>query len=325
MVSAPSVRAVHALGVAFACVCFSSCGSGLVDSTQPRTSSKAPADVPAGMRPVPGGRLALGAGDERFPGRATVAVDVAAFLIDEREVTNAEFREFVEATGYVTDAERLQNSVTFLPPELPPEAAPPPESILGGQGTWFVIAGASWQHPLGPGSDLDGLADHPVVHVSLNDARAYAEWAGKRLPTEAEWEWAARGGLDGAPFIWGAEYNELQPRANVWQGRFPLENLGVDGFTTTAPAGTFEPNGYALYDMAGNVWEWVATARGEGAGAELHEVWRVGMEPGLDAMIKGGSFLCAESYCQGYRPSERQFKIPEDASNNLGFRCAKSL
>ncbi len=277
------------------------------------------------MRRVPAGRLEMGAGDERYPGRPTVAVDVPAFLIDEREVTNAEFRAFAEATGYVTDAERLQNSVTFLPRDLEPDRAPPPESILGGQSPWFVIAGASWRQPLGPGSDIADLDDHPVVHVSLNDALAYAEWAGKRLPTEAEWEWAARGGLAGQPFIWGAEYVEAEPRANVWQGRFPLENHRFDGFTTTAPVGCFEANGFGLFDMAGNVWEWVATGRGAGAGAELHEVWRAGMEPGLDAMIKGGSFLCAESYCQGYRPSERQFKIPEDASNNLGFRCAKSL
>lgn len=281
--------------------------------------------APEGMVLIPHGSFALGSGDERFPDRAAVDAQVEAFYIDIHEVTNAQFRAFVQDAGYVTESERIGNSVTFIPPDLPEQEQPPVDSILGGQSPWFVIAGASWMHPMGPGSTIEGRDAHPVVHVSRGDAEAYAQWAGKRLPSEAEWERAARGGRAGEPFVWGQTYVEFEAPANVWQGRFPVENLQVDGYVTTAPVKSFAANPYGLFDMAGNVWEWVSTNRGEGAGGELHERWRPGMEPGLGALIKGGSFLCAESYCQGYRPSERQFKLAEDASSNLGFRCARDL
>ena len=253
---------------------------------------------------IEGASYLLGAGDERAGPDAWVETRVSGFWIDAHEVTNTRFREFVEATGHVTDAERIGDSVAFT----------------RGVG-WQIVPGAQWRHPLGPGSDVEGKGDHPVVHVSLEDARAFAAWAGARLPTEAEWELAARGGLPGQPYAWGAERRPGggEP-ANCWQGEFPHEDSLADGFAYTAPVGSFPPNGHGLFDVAGNVWEWVETSRGEGPAGALHEPWVPGMEPGLDAQIRGGSFLCADNDCQGYRVTARQFKLPRDGSNNVGFR-----
>ncbi len=257
---------------------------------------------------ISGGTLQLGAGDERRALEESVAVAVDGFWIDAHEVSNAQFAEFVAATGHVTDAERIGDSVVFVRDE-----------------GWQIVAGADWRHPLGPQDEIEGREDHPVVHVSYLDAQAYAAWAGKRLPTEAEWEWAARGGLVAMPYVWGAQLRPAgTPPANCWQGEFPFEDSLEDGFAYSAPVGSFPANGYGLFDMAGNVWEWVETRRAQGPAAALHEPRTPDTEAGLDYQIRGGSFLCAENYCQGYRPSARQFKLARDASNNVGLRCARS-
>ena len=282
-------------------------------------------------------------------------VRVDGFWIDRTEVTNAEFAAFVEATGYVTTAERAVDWAELaeqLPPGTPkpPDAelapgsavfAPPAEPMpLDDVGRWWRwTPGASWRHPAGPGSDLEGLARHPVVHVSWADATAYASWARKRLPTEAEWERAARFGHDGAVHAWG---DELEPngrhQANVWQGRFPYHDTAEDGFASTAPVGSFPPNALGLVDLAGNVWEWTAdryrpdtyrrrlSALEPGgccsnpAGPERAADPRHPFAPDLRVQ-KGGSFLCHASYCSSYRPSARMASTPDSSLSHLGFRC----
>jgi sulfatase modifying factor 1 len=268
-----------------------------------------------GMVLLSAGRVVLGVGDERHPERTGVEVDLASFWIDEREVTRAQFAAFVAATGHVTDAERLGDGVVFHPPGP------------GVPGHWALEPGATWRLPLGPAGPEPEDGSLPVVLVSLDDARAYARWAGKRLPSEAEWEGAARGGLVGQSYPWGAggpgaDAQGTYP-ANTWQGLFPLRDLARDGFTGPAPVGSFAANGYGLFDCAGNVWEWVDTPRGSGPLGARHGAAPPGSEPGLDHQIRGGSYLCAASYCQGYRLTERQWKLAEEASNNLGFRCAR--
>ena len=239
--------------------------------------AKSPADGPPGMVWVGGGEFTMGTdSDLGWPDEKPAhRVRVDGFWMDEHEVTNAQFRAFVEATGYVTTAEkapRLEEVMAQLPPGSPP---PPKENLVPGSLVftppagrvnlddvsqwWAWTPGANWQHPEGPGSSIEGKDDHPVVHVSWDDAVAYARWASKRLPTEAEWEFAARGGLDGQPYVWGNERpSDTQIHANIWQGEFPHQNTVKDGFARTAPVQSFLPNGYGLYDMAGNVWEWCA-------------------------------------------------------------------
>jgi formylglycine-generating enzyme required for sulfatase activity len=296
---------------------------------------------------IPASTFWMGSDDhypEEGPARP-VAVD--AFLIDRGPVTNAAFARFVQATGYVTLAERAPD------PELYPDADPgllyagsavftPPRRPVGTADPlqwWSYVKGADWRHPLGPDSSLDGIEDHPVVHLACEDAEAYARWAGKRLPTEAEWECAARGGLDRAPFAWG---EELAPQgrmlANYWQGRFPHENLQTDGFFRTSPVGAFPPNGFGLHDMIGNVWEWTADwyalpGRGPASPCCAPRNPRGGSEaesrgPGAGfgrRVLKGGSHLCAENYCRRYRPAARYAQSIDTTTSHVGFRCARSL
>jgi formylglycine-generating enzyme required for sulfatase activity len=286
--------------------------------------------------------------DDHYPEEAParrVAVD--EFLIDRGPVTNADFARFVEATGHVTFAERAPDPSLYPgadPGLLTPGSAvfTPPAGPVGTDDPmrwWSYAAGADWRHPLGPDSCLDGLQDHPVTHVAAEDAEAYARWAGKRLPSEAEWECAARGGLDRAPFAWGAE---LAPQgrmlANYWQGRFPHENLLADGFLRTSPVGAFPPNGFGLLDMIGNVWEWTADwyalpERGSARPCCAPKNPRGGPEaasrtPGSAfgrRVLKGGSHLCAENYCQRYRPAARYAQPVDTTTSHVGFRCARSL
>ncbi|MCM0621370.1 formylglycine-generating enzyme family protein [Nocardioides bruguierae] len=250
-------------------------------------------------------------------------VVLSPFEVDRYTVSNDRFAAFVAATGYVTETERIGWSyvfASFLPGPLR-KASPRPDVTPW----WAAVTGATWDHPEGPGSDLDGRADHPVVHVSWADANTYARWAGARLPTEAEWEHAARGGLEQARFAWG---DELTPggehRANIWQGRFPVSNTGEDGYRGTAPVDAYAPNGYGLHQVAGNVWEWCADRWGTThapAGARDPR----GPATGEDRVMRGGSYLCHDSYCNRYRVAARTRNSPDSAGGNLGFRLVRDL
>ena len=281
-------------------------------------------------------------------------VKVSAFLMDETEVTNAQFKAFVEATGYVTTAERAVDWEE-LKKQLPSGTPKPADSLLAGGSLifektnkpvelndvsqwWVWTIGANWRQPEGPHSDIEQKMNHPVVHVSWEDANAYAKWAGKRLPTEAEWEWASMGGLENAKYPWGNEPVEsAYKKANFWQGVFPFQNHKLDGFDASAPVKSFPPNGYGLYDMAGNVWEWcidkydvrsytVKANSGLVENPSGSEEYYDPREPHTPKhVIRGGSFLCNDSYCSGYRTSRRMSSSKDSGFNHTGFRCARSL
>jgi formylglycine-generating enzyme required for sulfatase activity len=300
------------------------------------------------MRFIAGGTFTMGS-DRFYPEEAPVRrVQVSPFWIDETPVTNRAFAAFVDATGHRTVAESPPDPKDY--PDLLPEDAiagslvftPPDERVsLSDVGGWWRFQhGADWRHPLGPFSSVDGLEDHPVVHVAWPDAKAFADWAGKSLPTEAEWEIAARGGLEDADYAWG---DELAPGgkmlANYWQGEFPLRNRAGDGWGGTSPVGSYPPNPFGLSDMIGNVWEWTsdwyATPRLErkkkGAccipadprGGLKSESF----DPDMPAIrigrkvVKGGSHLCAPNYCQRYRPAARQPQTTDTSTSHIGFRC----
>jgi sulfatase modifying factor 1 len=315
-------------------------------------------DSPPGMRWIPPGEFTMGTDDPNSMANERPAhrVRVDGFWMDEHDVTNAEFRRFVEATGYVTTAEQKPNWEEMkkeLPPGTPkpddsrlvpgslvftPTAEPVPFDDLSRWWRWQP--GASWRHPEGPGSNIDGKDNYPVVQVSWQDAAAYAKWAGKRLPTEAEWEYAARGGLEGKRYPWGDEFRPGgQHRANTYQGTFPVKDTAEDGFAGTSPVGSFPANGYGLYDMGGNVWQWCS----DWYRADAHpQVAALGLlinpkgpadcfDPGDQLaplgprrVIKGGSFLCNPSYCESYRPSARRGTPPDTGTSHIGFRCVLS-
>jgi formylglycine-generating enzyme required for sulfatase activity len=303
------------------------------------------ADAPPGeMVWVPGGTFRMGSPEARFPEGCGPAcgvdglldsqpiheVELSGFWLEKTPVTNAQFARFVRETGYKTVAERY---VDGLPPLSFVFTPPGRVTSLRDHGQWWKpVPGADWRHPEGPGSDLKGREDHPVVHVCWDDAVAYAKWAGRRLPTEAEWELAARGGLDQKRYVWG---DELKPggkwMANIWQGRFPNENTEADGYRATSPVGAFPANGYGLYDMSGNVWQWCsdwyrpdyykASPRRDPRGpADSFDP----SEPGVEKRVqRGGSFLCSDMYCKGYMPGSRGRGQPNSAADHIGFRCAK--
>ena len=275
-------------------------------------------------------------GDNRYyPNEGPVKVTrVAGFNIDKTEVTNGQFKAFVDDTGYVTAAEHGLSDVDF--PEIPPEFRVPGSMVFvapdldkpSSPATWWqFVSGANWQHPEGPDSSIVGKEAHPVVQITHADAIAYAQWLGRRLPTEAEWEYASRGGLEGASFSWGEESpNVGASKANTWQGRFPYNNMNEDGFIGSSPVGCFAANGLGLYDTTGNVWEWTDTAYGPDRkrdyGAEGYDP----QQPGVTVKtLKGGSFLCSDNYCQRFRPAARQAQDTTLASSHIGFRTAADI
>jgi formylglycine-generating enzyme len=295
---------------------------------------------------VPGGTFWMGC-DHREMGDARPwhPVYVDGFWMDRTEVTNEEFARFIEATGYITIAERRPDPRDF--PGAPPESVVPGAVVFTPPGRpvrlddhfqwWSYVKGASWRRPEGPGSGLRGREKHPVVEVAWADAVAYAEWAGKRLPTEAEWEFAARGGQDRKSYAWG---DELAPggrwMANVWQGRFPSENRAEDGYRGTAPVASFPAEGYGLYDLAGNVWEWcsdwyrpdyyatLAAAGGIARNPQGPPDSADPAEPGVRKRVnRGGSYLCSDHYCSRYVLGSRGKGEPDTGTSNLGFRCAR--
>ena len=300
---------------------------------------------------VPGGTFQMGSEDFYPEERSVHRVAVDGFWMDEHPVTNAEFRRFVEATDYVTVAERPPDpkdypgvdAALLVPGSLVFRIPPHRVSLSDHRAWWAYVPGANWRRPEGQPSTGNGREDHPVVHIAYEDAQAYASWAGKSLPTEAEWEFAARGGLDGASYVWG---NEFSPNgrmmANTWQGEFPWQNLKSDGYEGTSPVNSFPANGYGLFDMAGNVWEWTSDffrpRHGEepvkpcctprNARVESHY-------PNLPAhlpdahiprrVVEGGSHLCAPNYCLRYRPAARQGEAVDTSTCHIGFRCIVRL
>ena len=286
-----------------------------------------------GMRWIPAGSFVMGSEDfypEEQPVR-TVAVD--GLWMDEHPVTNLEFGRFVKATGYVTVAERPPDPAAFpgadpdvlVPGSLVFQRSDGPVDLRDFRNWWAYVPGAHWRRPEGPGSNFGGRERHPVVHVAHADAEAYAAWAGKALPTEAEWERAARGGLDGAVFAWGDEFAPGgRMMANTWQGEFPWQNLLADGYEGTSPVGSFRPNGYGLLDMTGNVWEWTCDDFTPDHATPAPRPCCVPVAEGETAprkVIKGGSHLCAPSYCLRYRPAARQSETVDTGTGHIGFRC----
>ncbi len=326
----------------------------------PKTEIKSPnfttenKNAPIGMKYIPAGNLQMGGDNDQadkneYPKHG---VEMSAFYMDETEVTNAQFAEFVEATNYITVAERpidWEEMLKSLPPDTPkpddivlaPGAlvftpTPQPVSLDNPANWWVWTVGASWKHPEGPNTGLDGKDNLPVVQIAWEDAKAYADWAGKRLPTEAEWEWAARGGKENMIYPWGNEsVNEGEAKANFYQGLFPYKNDEKDGFAGVAPVKSFPPNDYGLYDMSGNVWEWCSdwfdfeyyskeTAK---------KANTIGPERAFnpyapyqqEKIVRGGSFLCNDDYCSGYRNARRMGSTPDTGLNHTGFRCVRDV
>ncbi|MFM6947397.1 MAG: formylglycine-generating enzyme family protein [Aquirufa sp.] len=308
----------------------------------------------AGMKQIPGGTFLMGSHDKQ--GRADEfpvhQVTVSSFWMDETEVTNAQFAEFVTSTGYKTTAEKsidweeMKKQVPFGTPK-PADSLLAPSSLVfvATQGPvnlndysqwWQFIRGADWRHPEGPNSSIEEKENHPVVHVSWEDANAYAKWSGKRLPTEAEWEWAARGKLKNAIYPWGNESVNVSPyKTNSFQGKFPYDDQALDGFKcTTSPVKNYAPNGFGLYDMAGNVWEWCSDWYDANYYAKVKKAYSInpkGPKTSFDPdepempkrVVRGGSFLCNDGYCSSYRNSARMKTSPDSGLQHTGFRCVK--
>jgi sulfatase modifying factor 1 len=322
-----------------------------------QNKTAAPSPVPQGMVWIPGGEFSMGAQgaadmndvgmNATLDSRPIHRVYVDGFFMDKTDVTNAEFARFVKATGYITVAERkpraenypgaapedlVAGSVVFSPPDHPV----PLNNHLQ---WWSYVRGANWRHPLGPDTNIVGKDNYPVLHIAYDDAEAYAKWAGKRLPTEAEWEFAARGGLAGKPYVWGDDFRMGGKwMANTHQGHFPDKDSGADGYTGIAPVAKFPPNGYGLYDMAGNVWQWtsdwyrpdyykqLADRGGVARNPQGPQSAYDPQEPGhAKKTQRGGSFLCTDQYCSRYMVGTRGKGDTDTGTNHLGFRCVETL
>jgi formylglycine-generating enzyme required for sulfatase activity len=305
---------------------------------------------------IKGGEFNMGSDktDAKEDEKPVHPVKVSSFWLDETPVTNAQFKEFTDATGYVTTAEKaptLEEIMAQVPPGTPP---PAPELLVPASlvfkpsngpvplknhfNWWEWKQGADWRHPLGPDSSIERKENHPVVQISWFDAEAYAKWAGKRLPTEAEWEYAARGGQGEIPYTWGnEEFSEEKPQTNIWQGTFPYKSSKPNGYFGTTPVKTYPANAFGLYDMTGNVWEWCSDLYHASYYKELKNKGEVATNPGgpeksfdpaepyaIKHVHRGGSFLCHASYCKGYRIAARMKTCPDTSLNHLGFRCAMS-
>lgn len=297
-----------------------------------------PPTCPHDMGWIQGGTFRMGSDKFFLEEKSVDDVTVDGFCLDRTEVTNAQFAEFVQETGYITIAERPlsreqfpdladdQRAAGSLVFQMPPDTATEVPLLSW----WHWVPGANWRHPYGPDSDIQGKENYPVVQVAYEDAKAYADWAGKRLPTEAEWELAGRGGLTDRIFAWGNQYSAK--KANTWQGKFPFENQKQDGYEGTAPVASFPANGYGLYDMTGNVWEWTADWYQVDRAHMAHQHNPLGppesesfdpREPnGPKHVIKGGSYLCAKNYCSRYRPAARESQSPDTGTTHIGFRLA---
>ena len=284
-----------------------------------------------GMVGLPGGAFRMGSTDFYREEGPVHEAWVAPFEIDTHAVTNRRFRRFVEATGYVTTAERPLRGAEYehlsnderQPGSLVFRPTHGPVDLGDWRQWWHWVPGARWDRPYGPDSDVADLDDHPVVQVSFEDARAFASWEGKRLPTEAEWEYAARGGLESATYAWGEEPNTGAAHANTWQGRFPYDNRGARGWRGTAPVETFAPNGFGLHETTGNTWEWTSTAW---TAQHVDPATTCSCGPASDPgtaqrVLKGGSHLCAPEYCLRYRPAARSAQTEDSATTHIGFRC----
>jgi formylglycine-generating enzyme len=321
-------------------------GQAASQKSVPAATHSGPA--PAGMVWIPAGEFWMGSDEPKFTdARPWHQVRLSGFWMDKTTVTNAQFARFVTATQYVTVAERKPRPEDF--PDAPPEnlvagsvvfTAPPHPVALEDQMRWWsYVKGASWRHPKGPDSTIKGRENHPVVHIAYEDAEAYAKWAGKRLPTEAEFEYAERGGLDRQPYAWGKEFKPAgRYMANTFQGHFPNHNMAADGYVGTAPVASFPPNGYGLYDMSGNVWEWTSdwyrpdyyqTLASSGAVAKNPKGPADSFDPAEPGVLKkvhrGGSFLCSDQYCSRYMPGGRGKGEPSTGTNHLGFRLVRDV
>jgi formylglycine-generating enzyme len=336
-------------------LCFNQCWGECCCSKLPNRYPTSPLIPPSGMTWIPGGEFTMGSehAASKKDEKPAHQVKVDGFWMDVTPVTNLQFKKFVEATGYVTTAEKaptLEEIMSQVPPGTP---KPPLELLIAAslvfkssngpiplhsnRGWWEWKPGADWKHPLGPESGIEGKEEHPVVQISWFDAVAYAHWAGKRLPTEAEWEFAAYGGKKDILYAWGnEEFSEENPQANIWQGVFPYKSTKPNGYVGTSSVKTFKPNPYGLYDMAGNVWQWCAdlyhasyyqeeAKKGVSNNPQGPKTSFDPEEPHAKKHVhRGGSFLCHKSYCTGYRITARMKTCPDTSLNHLGFRCAST-
>jgi sulfatase modifying factor 1 len=317
-------------------VCFAEKGK-----TDSKDSSPSSSPITADMVLIPAGTFWMGSDKGQEDEKPVHEVTLDGFWMDKTEVTNEQFQKFVKATGYITTAEKKPDAKDF--PDAPPEnlvagslvftPTKSPVPLNNWAAWWRWVPGADWKHPQGPDSNIKGLEKHPVVQVCWDDAVAYCKWAGKRLPTEAEWEYAARGGLDREPYVWGKERTpDGKWMSNIWEGHFPYENSNEDGFKDSSPVKSFPANGYGLYDMSGNVWEWCSdwytpdyyktspkkNPSGPTTSFDPNE-------PGIAKRVqRGGSFLCSDEYCKGYMPNTRQKTSPDSGLSHAGFRCVYS-